>query len=399
MILPVRTNIWPRRTPYINYILIAANVIIFIVTYRPVFNPYTHQEISIFPAWVSQFELFPRSWQWFQFISYAFLHGSWIHIIGNMFFLYLFGNNVSDKLGTARYLIFYFFGAVMSGLGHITIYNLTQPAGFDSPLIGASGAIAAVTGAYLVLFPQTLITVFYWFFIIGTFEIPAIFFIALKMIILDNMIDRFSYNVAYDAHLAGYTFGIIATLLLLAAGIIKQSGFDLFSMIKLANRRRKYRDAVAGGFDPFAAKPMSKKITSKEITPRQSQSNDEISQLRSQINDLIIQRNLSQAAQQYLRLIELDNQQTLPRQQLLDIANQLASENKHLQAAQTYENFLKHYPNYEYTEQVELMLGLIYSRYLKESEPAVFHLQKAAEKLTEPGQLKMCKDELEKLHS
>jgi tetratricopeptide (TPR) repeat protein len=316
-----------------------------------------------------------------------------------MFFLYLFGNNVSDKLGTARYLIFYFFGAVMSGLGHIIIYNLTQPAGLNSPIVGASGAIAAVTGAYLVLFPQTLITVIYWFFIIGTFEIPAIFFIAFKMIILDNMIDRFSYNVAYDAHLAGYAFGIIATLLLLAAGIIKQSGFDLFSMIKLANRRRKYRDAVAGGLDPFAAKPMSKKIPSKEIAPRQSQSNDEISQLRSQINDLIIQRNLSQAAQQYLRLIELDNQQTLPRQQLLDIANQLASENKHLQAAQTYENFLKHYPNYEYTEQVELMLGLIYSRYLKESEPAVFHLQKAAEKLTEPGQLKMCKDELEKLHS
>jgi membrane associated rhomboid family serine protease len=400
MILPVRTNIWPRRTPYVNYALIAINVIIFLITYSPVYNPYTREQVRVFLPWVSGFELYPRSPQLYQFITYAFLHGSWPHIIGNMFFLYLFGNNVSDKLGTARYLIFYFLGAIMSGLGHIAIYSLTQPANLNSPLVGASGAIAAVTGAYLVLFPQTLITVLYWFFVIGTIEIPAIYFIAFKMIIIDNVMDRFTQNVAYDAHLAGYAFGIAATLLLLITGLVKQSGFDLWSMIKLANRRRQYRDAVAGGFEPFSG-VRTKKIKVREVSKptEQPSSNNKITQLRSEINSRIIQRNLSAAAQSYLQLNELDNQQVLPKGHLLDIANQLASENKHLQAAQTYEKFIRHYPNYEYIEQVELMLGLLYSRYLKEPEPAIFHLNKAKEKLTEPGQLKMCKDELEKLQN
>ena len=85
------------------------------------------------------------------------------------------------------------------------------------------------------------------------------------------------------------------------------------------------------------------------------------------------------------------------RQYLLDIANQLASDNKQAQASQAYEQFLTHYSSYEYVEQVELMLGILYSRYLQNSELAVKHLQNAAKKLSDPGQLKMCQDELAKL--
>jgi len=397
MILPIRTNIWPRRTPYANYALIAINVIFFLITYSPVYNPYTRELVRIFHPWVNQFQLYPRNPQWFQFITYAFLHGGWLHIFGNMFFLYLFGNNVSDKLGTVRYLIFYFLGAVLSALGHIAIYSLTHPALSNNPLVGASGAIAAVTGAYLVLFPQTLITVLYWFFIIGTFEVPAIYFIAFKMIIIDNVIDRATHNVAYDAHLVGYAFGITAMLLMLLTGLVKQSGFDLWSMLKLRYRRRRYRDVVASGYDPFIG-AKTKKIRIREVTKsaEKSPADDKIAMLRSEINSRIIQRNLSAAAQLYLQLQTIDNQQVLPKGHLLDIANQLASESKYTEAAQTYEKFIKHYPTYEYIEQVELMLGLIYSRYLKEPEAAIFHLNKAKEKLTDAGQLKMCDDELEK---
>ena len=90
-------------------------------------------------------------------------------------------------------------------------------------------------------------------------------------------------------------------------------------------------------------------------------------------------------------------QQILPRQQLLDIANQLAGENKHVEAAKAYEQFLKHYSTYEYSEQVQLMLGLIYSRYLNQSDKAIQHLEEAEKKLHDPNQQKMCRDELAQL--
>ncbi|MHC4435470.1 MAG: rhomboid family intramembrane serine protease, partial [Planctomycetota bacterium] len=183
-----------------------------------------------------------RPFLW-QFVSYAFLHGGTMHILGNMFFLYLFGNNVNDKLGTIGYLCFYFSGAVFSGVGHI----LTG----GGSVLGASGAVAAVTGAYLVLFPQTLITVFYWLFFIGTIEVPALYLILLKMILLDNIIIRSTDLVAYEAHLAGYATGILAMLGMLATGLISSSQFDLWAMIKRWDRRRRYRDVVASGYDPY----------------------------------------------------------------------------------------------------------------------------------------------------
>jgi len=88
----------------------------------------------------------------------------------------------------------------------------------------------------------------------------------------------------------------------------------------------------------------------------------------------------------------------LARQPLLDVANQLASEHRSAEAARAYEQFLTHYGGaYEYAEQVELMVGILYSRYLHEREKAIQHLQKAAERLADPGQVKMCRDELTRL--
>ena len=167
-ILPIRTSIRPWRTPYANYTLIVINAIIFFLSYHPHVNPFT-REVDLLRSWAEQFMLAPaRPFLW-QFVTYAFLHNDIWHIIGNMFFLYLFGNNVNDKFGHTGYISFYLAGAVFSGIGH------TLMAGGN--VLGASGAVAAVTGAYLVLFPQTLITVFYWLIFIGTVEIPALYFI------------------------------------------------------------------------------------------------------------------------------------------------------------------------------------------------------------------------------
>jgi membrane associated rhomboid family serine protease len=341
-----------------------------------------------------QFMLTPLHPHLWQFVSYAFLHSSIMHIAGNMFFLYLFGNNVNDKLGHIGYVCLYLAGAVFSGIGHTLMSS--------NPVIGASGAVAAVTGAYLVLFPQTLITVFYWFFyFIDTFEISALYFIAFKLIVWDNIVEpRFSPDaIAYSAHLAGYAFGIAAMLVMLAGGLISRSRFDLWAMIKRWNQRRRYRNVVSSGYDPFASRPTAKQIKVKEIkkSATEQQQEEKIKQLRNEIASRILQHNLPAAAKAYLELIKLDNEQILPRQHLLDIANQLASESKHTESAQAYEKFLTHYSNYEYVEQVELMVGILYSRYLNKPGLAIKHLQAAVQKLSEPGQVKMCNEELAKL--
>ena len=377
--------------------MIAVNVIVFFLTYSPHFDPMTGDP-EYLRHWAGQFVLDPRPGQlhlW-QFATYAFLHGGLMHILGNMFFLYLFGNNVNDKLGHVGYLCFYLAGAVLSGVGH------TYMGG--TAVLGASGAVAAVTGAYLVLFPQTLVTVIYWFFFIGTMELPALYFIAFKLIIWDNLIEpRFAppMAVAYAAHLAGYAVGIVVTVGLLATGLVSGSSFDLWAMIKRWNRRRLYRDVVSSGFDPYTGRATARQIRVKEVikTAAEQQKEEQIRELRDQISNRLAQRNLPAAAGVYLELMGLDNEQVLPRQQLLDIANQLAGENRHAESAQAYEQFLAHYSSYEYVEQVELMLGILYSRYLHQAEPAVKHLEAAAQKLSDPGQLKMCRDELARLRT
>ena len=388
MILPIRTSITPRRTPYMNYGLIVVNVLIFFLTFYPHNNPLTGPQIL--RTWAQQFELnADRPYLW-QFVSYAFLHGGFMHIIGNMFFLYLFGNNVNDKVGNIGYLCFYLAGSVFSGIGH------TWVSGGD--VIGASGAVAAVTGAYLVLFPQTLITVLYWFFFIGMIEVPALYFILLKMIIIDNVIARYTPQVAYDAHLAGYAFGIVAMLAMLGVGLISTNNFDLFAMLRQWNRRRRYRDAVSTGYDPYTGRTENKRIKVKEVkSPAEQQKDEKSKELRNEINKRIAERNLPAAAGLYLELMDHDSRQILPKQQLLDIANQLAGDNKHAESAQAYEQFLTHYSNYEYAEQVELMLGILYCRYLNQPQLAIKNLEAAAQKLTDPGQLKMCQDELARL--
>jgi membrane associated rhomboid family serine protease len=396
LLLPIRTSIWPRRTPYANYALILINVVLFLLSYS-FERQYAYLigghvlSLPIRP-WAIEWVLVPRYWHYWQFLSYSFLHGGIAHIVSNMFFLYLFGNNINDKLGHWRYVVFYLTGAIVSGLGFAFLHTSSIV-----PTLGASGAIAAVIGAYLVLFPQTQITVLYWVvFFIGTFEIPALYFIGFKLIIFDNLISRITPAVAYEAHLAGYVYGIGLMLALLATRILSGTHYDLWVMIRQWNRRRQYRDTVATGYDPFSAVGGRRRVEARVHSDGQNQEKAE--QIRRNISGRIEQRNLPAAADLHVELMSLDPGQLLPRQQLLDIANQFVSDHRTVEAARAYEQFLAHYrTTYEYTEQVELMLGVLYSRYLHEPQKAVQHLQKAAERLTDPGQVQMCRDELARL--
>ena len=396
MFLPIRTSIRPRRTPYANYVLIGINVLIYAMQFTV--DPYTGMVES--RVWAKNMMLVPGQWRYWQFLTYAFLHAhSLWHIIGNMFFLYMFGNSVNDKLGHLKYVCFYLAGAIFSGMGHALLNANSM-----TPTLGASGAVAAVTGAYLVLYPQTLITVLYWFILIGTVEIPAIWFIGLKLILIDNLLAASADGVAYDAHIAGYVYGIGIMVLCVAAGWIQKSQFDLWAMIQQWNRRREYRDVVSRGYNPYGAdaeRTGRRQVRARVMpeTPEQKEKQSKMQTLRQTITTRISERNIAGAAQAYLELMGLDNSQVIAQKPLLDVANQLVSEGRYAESAAAYDQFLKYYKKYESLEQVLLMLGLIYARYLHQPDQAIAILTQASKRLTDSGQLEMCENELKRLQT
>lgn len=147
----------------------------------------------------------------YQLFTHMFLHGSWLHIIGNMWFLWVFGDNVEDRLGKFKYILFY----VLSGFGAAVIQSLVSflTGAVHVPMVGASGAISGVLGAYLYLFPHARILALVPIFFFLTFmELPAVFFIGMWVFIqIINGLITLPFagmgGVAWFAHIGGFFVG------------------------------------------------------------------------------------------------------------------------------------------------------------------------------------------------
>jgi hypothetical protein len=216
--IPIRDTIQSRHYPLINITLIFANIAFFFVQIsRGQFLPEFVLSYGLVPAHYSSLQAlsqFGLSQQIIPFFSYMFLHGSFWHLLGNMWFLYIFGDNVEDRLGHVRYLIFYLLCGLVSGFVHIWI-NL----GADVPVIGASGATAGVMGAYFVLHPRSRILTLIPIIIIPFFvEIPALIFLGIWFLLqFFNATQTYAAmaGIAWWAHIGGFLFGMIYILLLL----------------------------------------------------------------------------------------------------------------------------------------------------------------------------------------
>jgi membrane associated rhomboid family serine protease len=367
MIIPLRTDSPLRNTPYMNWALIAASVIVFLV-----------ERVGRIEL---PFSLNPNDPQLLTYFTYQFMHGDILHIAGNMLFLYIFGNNVNDRMGNWGYLAFYLAGGVAAGVGHV----LTSPAS----VIGASGSIAAVTGAYLVLLPRSHITLAYWFIIIGIIEIPSVLFIIMNVAWDIFLGFGAGDSVAHMAHIGGYVFGFSICFVLLWIRLLPRDQFDLFALFQRWNRRRQYQDLVSRGYDPFGFTPKQ--------AARPDPKMDRIHDLRAQISEAVAHRKIEEAAKIYLEMHAIDPRQVLSRQTQLDIANQLFEQGTHGAAADAYEGFLATYPKYEQLEQIQLMAGLLYARYLNRPDRAREHLTAALQRLSTPREIELARHELAKL--
>lgn len=376
VLFPIRTDRRHKRTPWLNYCLVLANVAVFIVTHQQI-QKFSHQPLGLAlqQAPVMRYLLWPDDLHLVQFFSYQFLHGDWMHLIGNMIFLWVFGNSVEDRFGKVGYLLFYLAGGVMAGLVHALFSN--------SPILGASGSIAAVTGAYLALFPLSNVTIFYWFiYMIGAFEITGMLLILFR-VVQDAAFQLFNIGgVAYMAHLGGYCFGFIIGMALLLLRIAPREPYDMLALIEQKRRRAQFRKLTRSGFQPWEATRAGDQTSGEEtpaetITPQQQK----IMDLRTRVSAALGQHDLTDAARIYSELLKIDPNQTMGQQQQLDLANQLMSDGQYHTAATAYELFLQTYKAYPQKHHIQLILGLIYARYLEEKTRAKELLDEAVGRL------------------
>lgn len=205
----------PRRNvPIVTILLVLANVIAFIYQLS-----LPEAELQRF---ISQAALIPLRVTAYwgplaarSLLTSLFLHGSWMHILGNMLYLWIFGDNVEERLGPLGYLLFYLASGVVASLAQVAVAP-----GSSVPIIGASGAVAGVLGAYLVLFPharvRTLVTLFYFLRVV---ELPAAIVLGLWFVLqlfngLASITAMSSGGVAWFAHLGGFAAGAMVGALL-----------------------------------------------------------------------------------------------------------------------------------------------------------------------------------------
>ncbi|MCP4686013.1 MAG: rhomboid family intramembrane serine protease [bacterium] len=216
MLLPIKDNQPTVRFPHLTVGLIFINTAIFLYSQTMGVKGYT--------AFIYDFGFVPflffdggatyavEPWLYATPLTYMFLHGGWMHLIGNMLFLWIYGNNIEDYFGPIRYFMFY----IVSGLAAVALHTLFGP-GSQSPLVGASGAIAGVMGAYMVLHPRAEITCLLFLGFIWFFRLPA-------KIVLGYFFAMQIFNImlggptgggtAWLAHLGGFIFGYLLMKLL-----------------------------------------------------------------------------------------------------------------------------------------------------------------------------------------
>lgn len=206
--IPIGDVAKTKHTAWINWLLILANCAIFAWYFRP----------ERYETTISTYAMVPDHWQnWKTLFTSMFLHGDPMHLLGNMLFLYIAGDNVEDRLGHLSYLVFYLLAGLAGSAVHI-VYSTQFGAGGGTPTIGASGAIAGVMGAYLILFPKVQVKFMLWFIIfVRFFTLPAWGVIG-AWVVSQVMMARAQWHgvagkedamVAVFAHLGGFAFGAL----------------------------------------------------------------------------------------------------------------------------------------------------------------------------------------------
>jgi membrane associated rhomboid family serine protease len=250
--IPIRDENRPERRPYVNYTLIIINIIVFFFFYLQGFRAFemSIKKYGATPVFILRGERVET------LFTSMFMHADILHLLGNMLYLWIFGDNVEDALGHFKYLAFYLVGGVFSGLMHIlsTLLSLyTSPiiyviSELTTPAVGASGAISAVLGAYMLLYPNARIrTLVFYLFIATIVSVPAYYYLGFwflyQLLMGVISLSGLTSGVAFWAHIGGFIYGLI---------IVKALNLKPRRRIVEIRERRVYRPIVA----PWVREPL-----------------------------------------------------------------------------------------------------------------------------------------------
>lgn len=335
--------------------------------------------------------------RWYTLLTYAFLHGSWWHLAGNMLFLWVFGPNIEDRFGRLGFTAFYLLGGAVAG----GLQILLEP---HSIVVGASGAIAACTGAYLIMFPRAVVRAFSLLFVLGMVQLPAWFFIGLS--IVWDLVAQSSgarTGVAHLAHLGGYGFGAAVAFALLGLKVLPREPYDVFTLTRQAYRRQQIKQAVGAGERANQRRwdqAKATSATSARASEQQARS-DALAAARAEISRLMSAGDLPGAAAAYKRLAEQfdarEGGTTLSRRHQYDLAGHYFMTGDHAAAMYAYERFLETYPRDAEAPQIRLLLGRMNARYLNDPVRAKALITEAMAGLRDEASRDMARKELEAL--
>lgn len=205
---PIKDTIRSRSFPLITWALIIVNILIFFYE-SSLSQAGLEQLISTYGLTRAKFTL-TNPFTWLPLLTHMFLHGSWWHVLSNMWTLFIFGDNVEDRIGSGRFLGFYLMGGVAAGFIQMALGG--DP---NIPAIGASGAIAAVLGAYFLFFPTAKVVTFIPFLLFIWFvRIPAVVYLGIWFIsqLWSGISSTTASGIAWWAHIGGFIFGLLLAL-------------------------------------------------------------------------------------------------------------------------------------------------------------------------------------------
>lgn len=352
MLIPLGTDRPKKRRSLIVPVLFGLNLGVFLIQLLLRSSaPDSAEALERFGA------VWGRDLHWWTPVTSAFLHADFWHIFGNMLALVVFGPPVEDRFGRVGFSAFYLFGAIGSGLAHAAFSA--------SPAIGASGAIAGVSGAFLVLFPNTRIRCIWFLGIISLMQVPAWWLIGLY-IVLDLLAQTFTPDngIANLAHLGGYLYGSSVALILLWTHVLAREPYDLFSILRQKKRKRDFQ-AVTRNSTPRPVKSVVKPDPVAE----------ELALVRSQVSQRVSEGKLDDATDRYLVMVDRFHEPkyntTLHREAQYQIANHLFTRGDQHKALDAYEALLREYPEDPERDLIRVLVARIRSGALDDRDGAI----------------------------
>ena len=348
MFLPIGDDNPKETTPFVHYGIMTVNVVVFFYSLQYGWHPE-----KFWLAW----GLVPAEFDLTRLFTSMYVHGDFGHLFGNMLFLWVVGDNVEDRLGHAGYFAFYHLAGVAACLTHVAFTGSSLV-----PLIGASGAISGVMGAYAVFFPRAKIKIWYWvfFFFMGVAYVSAKWAVGLwflEQVLLRAVLG--SRGVSYDAHIGGIVFGVAAALVLRGAFLRKP---DTVGRVFGTGRRqpRWRRTGRAGAEAPSAARP---------VTPAAGE-------LQTDVDDnaaitASLEAGDPQLAYRYFTRAAARARWTfLDESVALRLADALVQAGSYGPAARVYEVMLETFPQGPDAPEAAFRLGVILSRAFEDYDRA-----------------------------